>query len=228
MVELTDDTAPDISTSVLIDTAPDMREQLLDAKVDRLDAVLFTHDHADQTHGIDDLRALVIRHRAQIKAYMDQATHSTLFPKFRYCFEGQGGYPPILDLQEPIAPYQAFSLAGPAGHLNCLPLLQEHGRIPSLGFRFGPLAYCNDVSGLPETTLEHLTGLDVLILDALRYTPHPSHAHLDRALEWIETLAPKRAILTNLHVDLDYATLKRDLPDGVEPAYDGWACELSL
>ena len=208
---------------ILIDTSPDLREQLLDAEVKRLDAILFTHDHADQTHGIDDVRALAIRNRAQIKAYMDAPTHATLFPKFRYAFEGQGGYPAILDVQSLMQPYEPLTLSGPGGNVACLPLDQEHGRIRSLGFRFGGLAYCNDLNALPDETMAALGGLNILIIDALRYTPHPSHAHLERTLEWIEALQPKRAVLTNLHVDFDYKTLASELPSGIEPAFDGWS-----
>ena len=222
LVETWDSRAPDEKTIVLIDTSPDLREQLLDADVKRLDAILFTHDHADQTHGIDDVRALAIRNRAQVKAYMDASTHTTLYPKFRYVFEGHGGYPPIIDVQPQIASYQPFTIQGQGTALRCLPLEQEHGRITSLGFRFGDIAYCNDLNNFPDQTLDQLGGLDLLIIDALRYTPHPSHAHLERTLEWISELKPKRAVLTNLHVDFDYQTLKAELPGGVEPAYDGW------
>lgn len=225
LVETWDTEEPDARTTILIDTSPDMREQLLDAEVTRLDAILYTHDHADQTHGIDDVRALVIRNRMQIKAYMDTATHKTLFPKFRYAFEGHGGYPPIIDLQPLITAYIPIKIHGPGGALTALPVDQEHGRIRSLGFRFGDIAYCNDLNHMPERSFEALAGLDLLIIDALRYTPHPSHAHLERTLDWIARLQPKRAVLTNLHVDLDYRTLLNELPDGVEPAYDGWSYE---
>lgn len=218
-------TDPDTRTQILIDTSPDMREQLLGADVKRIDAVLFTHDHADQTHGIDDIRALAIRNRAQVDAYMDEATSKTLVPKFRYVFHGENGYPAIYRLQPFIEAYTPVSISGPGGTVDVLPLDQEHGYIRSLGFRFGNIAYCNDVNGLPDRTLEQLTGLDLLVLDALRYTPHPSHANLDQALAWIDQLKPRRAVLTNLHVDLDYATLRRDLPAGVEPGFDGWAYE---
>ena len=225
LVETWDADTPTERTSVLIDTSPDMREQMLDAGVTRLDAVLFTHDHADQTHGIDDVRPLVIRARAQIKAYMDDATHQTLFPKFRYAFEGQGGYPPIFDLQPRLAAYEPLLVNGPGGSLDALPLDQEHGRIRSLGFRFGNVAYCNDVNALPDETFAQLEGLDLLAIDALRYNPHPTHAHLERTLEWLERLQPKRTVLTNMHVDLDYQTLLTELPDGVEPGFDGWVYE---
>lgn len=228
LVEVRAVTEPDQKTSVLIDTSPDLREQLLKANVKRLDAVVFTHDHADQTHGIDDVRALAIRNRAQIKAYMDEPTSHTLVPKFRYAFEGLGGYPPIYDMQPKIAAYQPFDVSGPGGQIGFHPLDQEHGYIRSLGFRIGNLAYCNDLNALPTQTMAQLVGLDLLIIDALRYTPHPSHAHLDQTLAWIAELKPKRAVLTNLHVDLDYATLVRDLPAGVEPAFDGWSFETEI
>lgn len=215
-------------TRILIDTSPDLREQLLQADVEHLDAILFTHDHADQTHGIDDVRALAIRHYKRIPAYLDAETRASLLPKFRYCFEGQGGYPPILDMQPLLNAYEPIELNGPGGAVSALPIVQEHGRINSLGFRFGSVAYCNDLNGLPERSMAALTGLDMLIIDALRYKPHPSHAHLEQSLDWIRQLAPKRAVLTNLHVDFDYATLKSELPDNVEPAYDGWQVELAL
>jgi len=228
LADVFDPSTPDQLTRVLIDTSPDLREQLLDAEVSHLDAIVFTHDHADQTHGIDDVRALAIRQRAQIPSYLDAPTRESLLPKFRYCFEGQGGYPPILDLQPDIEPLKPFELAGRGGILPLLPMEQEHGFIRSLGFRMGGLAYCNDLNGLPDESLNALKNLDVLIIDALRYTPHPSHAHLEQSLAWISELAPRRAVLTNLHVDFDYATLCQELPDGVEPAFDGWSVELDL
>ncbi len=216
----------DVKTRLLIDTSPDMRMQLLAQNVAHLDAILYTHDHADQTHGIDDVRALAIRHRKQIATYMDAETAATLFPKFEYVFEGSGGYPAILDLQPYIRPYESVAFTGQGGKISTLPVVQQHGRIRSLGFRFGALAYCNDLNGLPSETLNHLGDLDILIIDALRYTPHPSHAHLEQALAWIKILEPKRAVLTNLHVDMDYQTLLGELPEGVEPAYDGWSVEM--
>lgn len=208
-------------TRILIDTSPDLREQLLSVDVARLDAAVFTHDHADQTHGLDDLRVIAIRMRQQVPVHMDEATAGTLTRRFDYCFEGRGGYPPILDLQPLIKPDEPLEIAGPGGVMTLLPLDQEHGPIRSLAFRIGNLAYCNDVSDMPEDTLEQLMGLDVLIIDALRYTPHPTHANLEQALLWIKRLAPKRAVLTNMHIDMDYQTLTRELPKGIEPGYDG-------
>jgi phosphoribosyl 1,2-cyclic phosphate phosphodiesterase len=214
-------------TLVLIDTSPDMRDQLLAARVDRLDAVILSHEHADQCHGIDDLRALVIRQRKRMPVHMDQATADIIIRRFGYCFEGAGSYPAILDGLADLKAGQALQVAGPGGQAEFLALGQDHGGGSSLGFRVGTFAYCNDVVRLPEETLEQLGDLEVLMVDALRYKPHPTHAHVDQALAWIERLQPKRAILTDLHVDLDYARLCAELPKGVEPAYDGMELEIS-
>ena len=215
----------DRRTTVLVDTSPDLREQLLQAGTRRLDAVVYTHDHADQAHGIDDVRPFAIRQRAPIPVFMNAETRATLASRFRYCFEGAGGYPPILDTQPELIPYVPFRIDGEGGPIEFLPVTMEHGRIECLGFRIGDLAYCNDVNGLPERTLDALRGLGTLVIDALRYAPHPTHANLEQALAWIETLRPTRAVLTNLHVDMDYQTLCRELPAGVSPAYDGMVLE---
>lgn len=228
LVEVWDESTPGAVTTVLIDTSPDMREQLLAAQVTRLDAVVFTHDHADQTHGIDDVRALAIRNRAQVKAYMDVPTSRTLVPKFNYVFNGENGYPAIYDVQPYLTPFKPFSVSGAGGPLGLIPLDQEHGYIRSLGFRIGDIAYCNDLNGFPDETLEALKGLDLLMIDALRYTPHPSHAHLEQTLEWVEKLRPRTTVLTNLHIDLDYKTLLEELPDRVFPGFDGWAYECEV
>ena len=220
--------APDTCTRILIDSSPELREQLLDVGLQHLDALVYTHDHADQSHGIDDVRALALRMRRRVPTYMDARTASTLTERFSYCFKGHGGYPPILDRQADIVPLEPFTITGEGGPVTLLPVEQMHGRIMSLGFRIGNLAYCNDLHDFPEESLEALTGLDTLILDALRYTPHPSHAHLERALDWIERLAPKEAWLTNLHIDMDYQTLCKELPDHVRPAYDGLALDFPL
>ena len=214
------------ATRILIDTSPDLREQLLSCGIESLDAVFITHDHADQTHGIDDLRALALRARAQIPIHMDNETASTLIPKFNYCFEGTGGYPPILDLQPLLNIGETRPVEGAGGMIDMFPVSQIHGRINSLGFRIGNLAYCNDVSELPETSLEQLTQLEVFVVDALRYTPHPTHAHLEQTLEWVSKLKPKRTMLTNLHIDMDYRTLLKELPKGVEPGFDGLSIEM--
>ena len=214
-------------TLVLIDTSPDMREQLLAARVTRLDAVLLTHEHADQCHGIDDLRALVLRSGRRIPVHMDAVTSGVIGRRFDYCFEGAGSYPAILDKLTDLMPGQAVDISGAGGKVSFLPLTQDHGGIASLGFRVGSLGYCNDVVRLPEATLEQLSGLDTLVVDALRYKPHPTHASVSEALRWIERLKPRRAVLTNLHVDLDYASLRAELPAGVEPAFDGMELEIA-
>ena len=214
-------------TLVLVDTSPDMRNQLLAARIDRLDGVILTHEHADQCHGIDDLRALVIRHRRRMPVHMDRPTGEILLRRFDYCFEGAGSYPAILEGLVDVEVGQVVRIGGLGGEVAFLALAQDHGNgQPSLGFRIGTFAYCNDVVRIPEASLERLGGLDTLVVDALRYKPHPTHAHLDQALAWVERLKPRRAILTNLHVDLDYAKLRSELPKGVEPAYDGLELEI--
>ncbi|MFC7290554.1 MBL fold metallo-hydrolase [Hirschia litorea] len=215
-------------TQILIDTSPDMREQLLAANVKYLDAVIYTHDHADQTHGIDDLRAIAYTNKIRLPVHMDAVTGASLMKRFAYCFYGGGGYPSILDPQLDVEVGTSLNIDGRGGNISILPLDQDHGRIRSLGFRVGSIAYCNDTVGLPDPTLDALQGVDTLIVDALRYTEHPSHAHLDLALSWIDSVKPKRAILTNLHIDMDYQTLCRELPVGVMPAYDGMTLEGDL
>lgn len=227
----TDPDAPGAQvTRVLVDTSPDLRQQLLAARVTRLDGILFTHDHADQTHGIDDVRALVYRNRARIPAWLDAPTRASLFARFGYIFESAegSGYPALLDAH-PMPPFgQTLVIPGPGGPLEAVPLQQQHGSIPSLGFRFGPVTYCNDASALPPATLAIAKGSSLFIVDALRYTPHPSHAHLDLALSWAAEVAAPQTVLTNLHIDLDYATLAASLPAGVEPAVDGWRWTAAL
>ncbi len=219
-----DETFPaDATTVVLVDTSPDLRAQLLASQTRRVDAVLYTHPHADQCHGIDDLRKLVLRQGKPIPVHMDGPTAGDLVPRFRYIFEGAKGglYPPILDLQPEMTPGRAVVLQGPGGAIEARPIAQTHGPIPSLGFRFGPAAYANDVSDLDETAFEALRGVRTWIVDALRYRPHKTHAHVDKALGWIARVGPVEAVLTNLHVDLDYAELSERLPSHVRPAVDG-------
>jgi phosphoribosyl 1,2-cyclic phosphate phosphodiesterase len=216
-------------TRVVIDTGPDFREQMLLARVQRLDAVIYTHPHADHLHGIDDLRGFVLEQRRLMDIYADAQTLARLKQSFGYCFETPAGssYPPIL-LPHKIHHDRNVVVDGEGGPLSFEPLPQIHGDIISLGFRIGPLAYCPDVSNFPPPTAERLTGLDVLVVDALQYQPHPSHFSLSEAMDWIEKLRPKRAILTHMHVPLDYETIQRETPDYVEPAYDGMVVELVL
>lgn len=209
-------------TRVLVDTSPDLREQLLDANIDRLDGVLITHEHADHTHGIDDLRPLFVRQRRRVDIYLSEPTSRVLRTRFGYCFTTPPGseYPPILS-EHRIEAGKALTVEGEGGPISVLPIRQDHGDIQSLGFRFGSFAYSCDLSGLPDESISALAGLDLWIVDALRYNPHPSHFSVADALAWIEKLKPKRAILTNLHADLDYEVLRRHLPSHVQPAYDG-------
>jgi phosphoribosyl 1,2-cyclic phosphate phosphodiesterase len=215
-------------TTVLVDTSPDLREQLLDADVKKIDGVLFTHDHADHTHGIDDLRPFFIHHRKRVDVYLDEASSSVVRSRFAYCFSSPQGseYPPILE-EHRILPDHVVAVSGEGGVISAMPFRQRHGNGETLGFRFGSLAYSCDVSDVPDESLTALAELDVWILDALRYKPHPSHFSLNEALSWIERVRPRRAILTNLHTDLDYETLRRELPPSVEPAYDGMSIEIA-
>ena len=212
-------------TTVVIDTAPEFRQQAAAAGVSRVDAVLYTHDHADQTHGIDDLRAFWIRHRSRTPCYMDAATRAGLMRRFSYVFEGEGGYPAICEARALPDFGAPWGIEGPSGEIPVLTFDQDHGAIRSVGYRIGDVAYSSDIVDFPEQSLPALEGLDIWIVDALRLTPHPTHAHLERTLEWIDQLKPRRAILTNMHQDLDYGTLTRSLPRGVEPAYDGMVFE---
>ncbi|MEM9354959.1 MAG: MBL fold metallo-hydrolase [Pseudomonadota bacterium] len=212
----------DKSTSILIDTGPDIRAQMLSAGIRKTDAVLYTHEHADHTHGIDDLRFLAYRMRNRIEVWANTRTRESLTTRFAYCFAGGGqkDYPPIL-VANTIHPPEPITITGDAGPIKVIPIAQDHGHIPSLGFRIGNIAYSPDISGFQDGAEELLQGLDVWIVDALRYQPHVSHFSVDQALEWIKILKPKRAILTHLNVELDYDTLCNELPAGVEPAYDG-------
>ncbi len=210
-------------TRVLVDTSPDMREQLLAAKIGRLDGVLITHDHADQLHGMDDLRVVALNMKRRLDLWSDARGLDGIMQKFGYCFETPPGsdYPPILTAHEIPEPFADFEIPGHGGPVPVRAFGQRHGRIRSLGYRFGPLAYSPDVDGLDDDAFAALDGVECWIVDALRYTPHPSHAHLSRTLEWIARVKPKHAVLTNMHVDLDYDKLMRELPAGVEPAFDG-------
>ena len=185
------------TSTVLVDTSPDMREQLIDARISQLDAVLITHDHADQLHGLDDLRMVAMNMRRRVDVFSDAASFAGVMARFGYCFVQPTGsdYPPILNAHQIAEPFAPFALGGAA---------------------------------LDERAFTALAGVECWIVDALRYTPHPSHSHVARTLEWIERVKPKRAILTNLHVDLDYETLRRELPPTVEPAYDGMTISVDL
>lgn len=211
------------NTRLLVDTSPDLREQLLDAEVDRLDGVLFTHIHADHIHGIDDLRPLVWRRQAPLPAFADAATGGELIARFGYAFANaevdRGLYKPILDLTE---------IAGPVtvGDITAQPFVQDHGHSNSLGFRFGRFAYSTDAATLDETAFAILEGVEVWVVDATREEPHPSHAHLARTLDWIDRVRPRQAYLTHMNHTMDYDRLCGILPPGVLPAHDGLVIDL--
>jgi phosphoribosyl 1,2-cyclic phosphate phosphodiesterase len=224
---LVDRTAPDGGkTTVLVDTGPDLREQLLSAEVTRVDGVLYTHEHADHIHGIDDLRALFLANRKRVDIYADETTWQTLSLRFAYCFFTPPGssYPPILK-RHPLPDLVPVTIAGPGGAVTALPFMQNHGDIGAFGFRFGGMAYSPDVVDIPEASVAALSGVELWIVDALWYRPHPSHFHLDLTLQWIDRIKPKRAIITNMHSDLDYDKLRATLPPNVIPAYDGLRIE---
>jgi phosphoribosyl 1,2-cyclic phosphate phosphodiesterase len=210
------------STRVLVDTSPDMREQMLSAEVSALDAVWYTHEHADHTHGIDELRAFFLLQKKRVPIWADAPTARMLQERFAYCFSSPVGsdYPPIVTLRQ-ILPNQPIETIGAGGGIVGLPFVVQHGNIEALGFRIGNVAYTPDVNAISDASLKYLEGLDVWIVDALRRNPHPSHFSLSETLSWIERVKPKRAVLTNLHIDLDYETLLSELPASILPAFDG-------
>lgn len=211
------------STTVLIDTGPDLRDQLLAAGVTRLDAVLYTHDHADHTHGIDDLRPLVLAMRRRIEAYADEPTRATLSQRFDYCFASPPGsdYPPIITLN-PMTAHVPLTIDGPGGAITFTPFPVMHGAAyRALGFRFNDAVYCPDINELIEESERYFRASRVIVLDALRYTRHPTHFNLNEALAVIGRFGPASAVLTNLHSDMDHDTLAAKLPRGIVPAYDG-------
>ena len=217
-------------TRVLVDTAPDLREQLLRERVAAVDAVLLTHDHADQLHGLDDLRQITHFMGRRVEVHADPRCAATVMSRFGYCFRTPAGspYPPIANLNVIAAPLLPFEISGAGGPLPVWPFWQQHGVILSLGFRFGPIAYSPDVSAVDDQAFAVLAGVDTWIVDALRHKPHPTHANVAKALEWIARLKPRHAVLTNLHQDLDYEVLKASLADGIEPAFDGLRLSAAL
>lgn len=208
------------STRILVDTGPDLREQLVDAGVQHLDAVLYTHAHADHAHGIDDLRAVNWLTGKPVDVHADADTLAILGQRFDYCFKPlpPGGNVYARPVLVPHVIDGPFSI----GNIDIQPFVQDHGYSDSLGFRFGRIAYSTDVVRLSDEAFAILEGVETWIVDCVRLDPpHPVHAHWKITRGWIERLKPKRAILTHMNHLMDYDSLCRMLPPGVEPAYDG-------
>ncbi len=207
-------------TRVLIDTSPDMRNQLLEASVGELDGVVYTHEHADHVHGIDDLRMIFFNMRKRINVWADTKTQKALLQKFGYTFiqAEESPYPPILEMSTING---QFSIKGPGGKITFNPFEVQHGTITSLGLRIDDVTYIPDISEMNQKAWDQIKKTNIWILDALRRTPHQSHTHLSQSLEWIKKSGVKKGILTNMHIDMDYDTLLNELPSNVEPAYDG-------
>lgn len=205
-------------TRVLVDTSPDLREQLLSADVATVDAIIWTHDHADHTHGIDDVRQIFHALGHPVPGYARPTTAAELQAKFRYVTDGKDGYPPTISLN--ILPdIQLF------GDVTCYVVDQPHGSISSAGIRFQygdrTAGYATDFHVMTDAMRALYRGLDVWIVDALRRRPHPSHPTLDQVIAWVEELKPKRTVLMHMDQSMDYATLRATLPLGIEPGYDG-------
>ncbi len=207
-------------TSALIDTSPDMRSQLIKNSVGILDGVIYTHYHADHINGIDDLRMIVLNRKSRLKVWADNPTKERLTKCFDYVFQQLEGssYPAILEMN---LIKQRTTISGPGGDIVFEAIKVNHGNIDALGFKIGNVAYVPDVLEFYEGSKPLLENLKYLIIDALRYRPHSSHAHVSKSLAWIDEFKPKHAILTNMHNDLDYSTLNADTPDNVSPAFDG-------
>jgi phosphoribosyl 1,2-cyclic phosphate phosphodiesterase len=203
---------------VLVDTGPDLREQLLDAGVADVDAVIWTHDHADHCHGIDDLRQLYHARGRPVAGYAREDTLASLRARFAYAFEGQGGYPPVAEAH--LLPNH-MNLSG----LSIQAVDQPHGDISTAGLRFDAggrsIVYSTDFNDLTDEMANRFEGVDLWIVDTLRRRPHPTHPHLPQTLEWVERVRPTRTLLTHMDNTMDFETLLAELPQGVEPAYDG-------
>lgn len=217
----------DAITRVLVDTSPDLRAQLLGAQVGHLDAVIYTHPHADHIHGIDDLRMIVFNQKSRLPVWADGQTSERLMSGFSYAFVQPEGspYPPILELNRIVGP---VTISGNAGDITFEPFEVRHGSIDSLGFRIGDLAYLPDVSAMTDEAWAAVNEVGVWVLDALRYEPHPTHTHFEQSLEWIGRSGAKRGVLTNMHIDLDHQVVQDTTPENIDAAFDGMTIELPI
>lgn len=224
---LVEQIGPEGTTRVLVDTSPDLREQLLDAGVTQLDGILMTHPHADHTNGIDDVRPLVIHMKRRLDIFMDEQTSDMLRRAFGYIFETPEGsnYPPLL-IEHRIYPGKDCKVEGAGGALMAMPMRLDHGEIESLGFRFNNVAYTPDVKAIYPESEKYLHDLDLWIIDGLRQTKHPTHFSIPDALEMIRHFKPKHAILTNLSSEVDYAQLCAEMPENVSIAHDMMRVEI--
>ena len=209
----------------LFDTSPDLRQQLINSKVKNIDKVFYSHMHADQTHGINDLRAFYIKNKKTIPVYADKATSKYLFNTFKYCFQNKSKeYPAILKLNS--IKKNLFIRDGKK-IVKIKPISVDHGKVKSICYVIDKkLAYISDVSNINENNFKYFKNLKYLIIDCLWFREHPSHLNLENSLKLINKFKPKKSILTNLHSDLDYDDLKKLLPKNITPAYDGLEIKL--
>lgn len=210
-------------TTIIVDTGADLREQLLTAEVKSIEGVILTHSHADHIFGLDDLRQMAINLRRPIDVWMDKPTRAIVMAPFGYCFhQAPDSSYPAFCTEKKLIPHEPFSIDGPGGTVTINTLIAEHGDINALGVRINNAVYLPDMKQISHPdSVRMLSDVQVLIVDALRYNPHPSHLNLEESLAFIEKVNPERAILTNMHGDLDYQTIKQKLPPGVEPGFDG-------
>lgn len=212
--------------TAVIDTGPDFREQALRENIRHIDAVLYTHSHADHILGMDDLRPLSFRHKPDfLPLYADEVTANILRRVFDYTFSAESTYPTRARVElRALEGRDSIELAG--ANFQRVPLL--HGGLEVAGFRFGKAAYLTDMSSIPEASLPLLEGLDVMISDALRPQPHPSHANIDEALRWVERVKPQRAWFTHMSHEVDHESAEKDFPAHVRLAYDGLRISFEL